>query len=60
MSELQLENFFSSFGEVVDVRIVCAKKTGLNEGYGFVNFATTIAHNERFYDTAFSNLIVPQ
>lgn len=30
----------------MDVRIVCGKKTGLNKGYGFVNFATTIAHNE--------------
>lgn len=34
-SELELENFFSSFGEVVDVRIVCDRKTGLNKGWGF-------------------------
>ncbi|CAH3190198.1 unnamed protein product [Porites evermanni] len=45
-SELELETFFSSFGEVVDVRIVCDRKTGLNKGYGFVTFATTIARNE--------------
>lgn len=31
-SELELETFFSAFGEVVDVRIVCDRKTGLNKG----------------------------
>jgi len=45
-SELELENFFSSFGEVVDVRIVCDRKTGLNKGYGFVTFNSTSARDE--------------
>ena len=31
-SELELENFFSTFGEVTDVRIVCDRKTGFNKG----------------------------
>ena len=29
--ELELENFFSAFGEVVDVRIVCNRKSGFNK-----------------------------
>ncbi|XP_015751151.1 PREDICTED: protein boule-like isoform X1 [Acropora digitifera] len=45
-SELELENFFSSFGEVVDVRIVCDRKTGLNKGYGFVTFSSMGARDE--------------
>ncbi|XP_068689960.1 protein boule-like [Montipora foliosa] len=45
-SELDLENFFSSFGEVVDVRIVCDRKTGLNKGYGFVTFSSTGARDK--------------
>lgn len=45
-SELELENFFSNFGEVVDVRIVCDRKTGLNKGYGFVTFSSAGARDE--------------
>ncbi|XP_031570880.1 deleted in azoospermia protein 1-like [Actinia tenebrosa] len=37
-TELELENFFSDYGSVVDVRIVCDKRTGLNKGYGFVTY----------------------
>ena len=37
-SGLELKKFFSTFGEVVGVRIVCDGKTGLNKGYGFVTF----------------------
>ena len=32
--ELELETRFWSIGEVVDVRIVCDRKTGLNKGCG--------------------------
>ena len=39
-SGLELNNFFSAFGEVVDVRIVCDCKTGCNNGCGFVSFTT--------------------
>lgn len=45
-SELELENFFSTFGEVTDVRIVCDRKTGFNKGYGFVTFNTTKARDD--------------
>jgi len=45
-SELELENFFSAFGEVVDVRIVCDRKTGFNKGYGFVTFTTMQARDD--------------
>lgn len=44
--ELELETLFWSFGEVVDVRIVCDRKTGLNKGFGYVTFETTIVCNE--------------
>lgn len=40
-TELQLESFFSELGQVVDVRIVCDRKTGLSKGYGFVTFEDT-------------------
>ena len=39
-SGLELKNFFSTFGEVVGVRIVCDGKTGINKSHGFVTFAT--------------------
>lgn len=44
--ELELETRFWSIGEVVDVRIVCDRKTGLNKGCGYVTFETTIVCNE--------------
>lgn len=40
-SELELENFFSNFGEVVDVRIVCDRKTGYNKGWVALTYKTS-------------------
>ncbi|XP_028405769.1 deleted in azoospermia-like [Dendronephthya gigantea] len=37
-TEMQLETFFSDRGSVIDVRIVCDRKTGVSKGYGFVTF----------------------
>ena len=45
-SELELENFFWAFGEVVDVRIVCNRKRGFNKSYGFVTFTAIQACDE--------------
>ena len=39
-SALELKNFFLAFGKVVDVRIVCDRKTGFNKAFGFVTFTT--------------------
>ncbi|EDO40536.1 predicted protein [Nematostella vectensis] len=38
-TELELETFFSNFGPVADVRIVCDRRTGLNKGFGFITFS---------------------
>ena len=45
-SELEFENFFSAFGEVVDLRIVCDRETGFNKGYGFVTLTTMQAGDD--------------
>jgi len=38
--EASLANFFSSYGNVVDCKIIMDKVTGKSKGYGFVTFET--------------------
>ena len=34
----ELKHYFSSFGDVVDLRIVKDRETGFSRGFGFVTF----------------------
>ncbi|KNA07020.1 hypothetical protein SOVF_175740 [Spinacia oleracea] len=40
-----LKNAFTSFGEVVDARVIIDRNTGRSRGFGFVNFADDEAAN---------------
>lgn len=40
MTEMELTNFFSKFGEVKDAKIITDRDGGKSRGYGFVTFAT--------------------
>ena len=40
VKEPALYELFSPFGDIVDCRIICDRKTGAPKGYGFVTFST--------------------
>jgi RNA recognition motif. (a.k.a. RRM, RBD, or RNP domain) len=41
--EVQLENFFSTHGQVLECKIIMDKVTGKSKGYGFVTFKDATA-----------------
>ncbi len=43
--QLELENFFSQYGEVKEVKLISDRETGRSKGFGFVTFATVDAAN---------------
>lgn len=49
--EIQLENFFSNHGQVLECKIIMDKVTGKSKGYGFVTFQDADAA-ERVKQTA--------
>ena len=54
--EVQLENFFSTHGQVLECKIIMDKVTGKSKGYGFVTFKD--AHAAEFVkQTANFNLL---
>ncbi|OWM83744.1 hypothetical protein CDL15_Pgr004174 [Punica granatum] len=62
MDETYLHTCFSPTGEVVNVKVIRNKQTGLSEGYGFVEFysrATAEKVLQSYYGTAMPNTDQP-